>query len=137
MTQQALALLDAGVFLPVVQILQLVNVVLTLRLSLFHVNVRQHALDDGDLNKEEIKILTSALLYHELKIKLILHHVRLNKSVCFTYRFLQTASIWVLCWSVLQDLFEQKRVLDKAGARDVEEAPQVQLPAEGRFKAAL
>lgn len=51
MTQQALALLDAGVFLPVVQILQLVNVVLTLGLSLFHVNVRQHALDDGDLNK--------------------------------------------------------------------------------------
>lgn len=58
-TQQALALLDERIFLPVVQILQLVDVVLALRLSLLHVDVRQHTLDDGDL-KEGIKILTSA-----------------------------------------------------------------------------
>lgn len=56
MTQQALALLDAAVPLPVVQVLQLVDVVLALRLALLHVDVRQHALDDGDLraaNKEK------------------------------------------------------------------------------------
>lgn len=61
MTQQALALLDASVSLPVVEILQLVNVVLTLRLSLLHVDVRQHTLDDGDLNTQGIKVLTSAM----------------------------------------------------------------------------
>lgn len=57
MTQQALALLDTRIALPVVQILQLVDVVLTLRLSLLHVDVRQHTLDDGDLNTEGIKAL--------------------------------------------------------------------------------
>lgn len=62
MTQQALALLNARVSLPVVQILQLVDVVLALRLSLLHVDVRQHALDDGDLNTRGIKTLTSAVL---------------------------------------------------------------------------
>lgn len=61
MTQQALALLDTSVSLPVVEILQLVNVVLTLRLSLLHVDVRQHTLDDGDLNTQGIKVLTSAM----------------------------------------------------------------------------
>lgn len=60
MTQQALALLDTSVSLSVVQILQLVNVVLTLRLPLLHVDVRQHTLDDGDLNTQGIKVLTSA-----------------------------------------------------------------------------
>lgn len=60
-TQQALALLDARVSLPVIQILQLVNVVLALRLSLLHVDVRQYALDDGDLNAQEINLLTSAM----------------------------------------------------------------------------
>lgn len=53
MTQEALALVDTRVSLPVVQILQLVDVVLALRLSLLHVDVRQHALDDGDLNTQE------------------------------------------------------------------------------------
>lgn len=38
---------------------------------------------------------------------------------------------------MLQDLFEQQWVLDQARAWDVQEAPQVQLPAEGRLKAAL
>lgn len=55
MTQQALALLDARVLLPVVQVLQLVDVVLALRLPLLHVDVRQDALDDGDLNTGGIK----------------------------------------------------------------------------------
>lgn len=57
MTQQALALLYTCIALPVVEILQLVDVVLTLRLSLLHVDVRQHTLDDGDLNTEGIKVL--------------------------------------------------------------------------------
>lgn len=48
-TQQALALLNERVSLPVVQILQLVDVVPALRLSLLHVDVRQHTLHDGDL----------------------------------------------------------------------------------------
>lgn len=49
MAQQALALLNASISLPVIKILQLVNVVLALRLSLLHVDVRQHTLDNGDL----------------------------------------------------------------------------------------
>lgn len=60
-TQQALALLDARVSLPVIQILQLVNVVLALRLSLLHVDVRQYTLNDGDLNAQRINLLTSAM----------------------------------------------------------------------------
>lgn len=62
MTQQALALLDAGVSLPVVQILQLVNVVLALGFSLLHVDVGQHTLDDGDLNTQGVKTLTQATI---------------------------------------------------------------------------
>lgn len=58
--QQALALLNARVLLPVIQILQLVDVVLALRLSLLHIDVRQNTLDDGDLNKQGSKLLTSA-----------------------------------------------------------------------------
>lgn len=54
-----------------------------------------------------------------------------------TYRLLQTLSIRVICWSVLQDLFEEQRVFHQAGARDVQEAPQVQLSAEGGLKAPL
>lgn len=38
---------------------------------------------------------------------------------------------------VLQDLPEQQRVLDQSAARDVQEVPQVQLPAERRLQAAL
>lgn len=100
MTQQALALLDERVSLPVIQILQLVYVVLALRLSLLHVDVRQHTLDDGD-------------------------------------RFIQAGSVWVLRGSVFQNLFEKQWLLDQSRAWDVQEAPQVQLPAEGRLKAAL
>lgn len=55
--QQALALLDARVLLPVVQILQLVDVVLALGLALLHVDVGQDALDDGDLNAQGVKRL--------------------------------------------------------------------------------
>lgn len=38
---------------------------------------------------------------------------------------------------VFEDLFEQEGVFEQAGAGDVQEAPQVQLPAEGRLQAAL
>lgn len=38
---------------------------------------------------------------------------------------------------VSQDLLQQQRVLDQARARNVQEAPQVQLPAEGRLQATL
>lgn len=51
-TQKTLALFDASVPLPVVQILQLVDVVLALRLPLLHVDVRQNSLDDSDLNTQ-------------------------------------------------------------------------------------
>lgn len=54
-----------------------------------------------------------------------------------TYCFLQAGSVRVVCWRVLQDLPEQQRVFHQAGARDVQEAPQVQLPAEGGLEAAL
>lgn len=61
-TQQAFTLLNARVFLPVVQILQLVNVVLAFRLSFLHVDVREHTLDDGDLNTQAIKSIYSHTL---------------------------------------------------------------------------
>lgn len=53
-TQQTPALLDARVLLPVVQILQLLDVVLALGLSLLHVDVRQDALDDDDLDTQTV-----------------------------------------------------------------------------------
>lgn len=59
------------------------------------------------------------------------------ESGSLTYRFLQAGGVRVLCRGVSQDLFEQQWVLDQARARDVQEAPQVQLPAEGRLEAAL
>lgn len=43
----------------------------------------------------------------------------------------------MLWWCVSQDLFEQQWVLDEARAWYVQEAPEVQLPAEGRLEAAL
>lgn len=43
----------------------------------------------------------------------------------------------MLWWRVLEDLLQQQWVLDQTGARDVQETPQVQLPAEGRLQAAL
>lgn len=60
-----------------------------------------------------------------------------NKSMSSTYRFLQAGSVWVLQRSVFQYLFEQQWVLDQARAWNVQEAPQIQLPAEGGLKAAL
>lgn len=38
---------------------------------------------------------------------------------------------------MFQDLPEQQRVLDQSAAWDVQEVPQVQLPAEGGLQAAL
>lgn len=52
-TQQTFALLDPGVFLPLVQILQFIDVVLTIGLALLHVDVRQHVLDDAYLEKKQ------------------------------------------------------------------------------------
>lgn len=66
-TQQALALLDQRVSLLVVQILQLVDVVLALGLSLLHVDVRQHALHDGDLHTRGIKAITFCVKITDLK----------------------------------------------------------------------
>lgn len=43
----------------------------------------------------------------------------------------------MVCRSVFQDLLEEQRVFKEAGARDVQEAPQVQLSAEGGLKAPL
>lgn len=43
----------------------------------------------------------------------------------------------MLWWSVSQYLLKQQWILDQARARDVQEAPQVQLPAKGRLEAAL
>lgn len=62
-TQQALALLQPRVPLPVVQVLQLVDVVLTLGLALLHVDVGQNSLDDGDLR---IRTRTNASLPPEM-----------------------------------------------------------------------
>lgn len=60
MTQQALATLDERVSLPVVQILQLVDVVLALGLALLRVDVRQHTLNDGDLKNTRNTKFSSA-----------------------------------------------------------------------------
>lgn len=49
MAQQALTLLYAWIFLPVVQVLQLINVVLALRLAFLHVDVSQNTLNNADL----------------------------------------------------------------------------------------
>lgn len=48
--QQAPALLHERVLLPLFQVLQLLDVVLALRLSFLHIDVRQNTMDDGDLN---------------------------------------------------------------------------------------
>lgn len=45
--KQALALLNAWVFLSIIQIFQLIYVVLALRLSFLHVNIGQHGLNDA------------------------------------------------------------------------------------------
>lgn len=70
----------------------------------------------------------------------MIHHLwsRFKKTPeLVTYCFLQALSIRVICRSVLQDLFEEQRVFEQAGPRDVQEAPQVQLSAEGGLKATL
>lgn len=67
MTQQAFTLLDERVLLPVVQILQLVDVVLAFRLALLHVDVRQNTLDNGDLNTQRIELIYSHILRKPIK----------------------------------------------------------------------
>lgn len=57
--------------------------------------------------------------------------------VSLTYCFLQASCVGVLWWSVFQNLSEQQWVLDQAGAWNVQEAPQVQFPAERGLKATL
>lgn len=52
MTQKAFALLDVRIPLPVVKILQLLDVVLALRFSFLHVDVRKNTLNDVNLNTE-------------------------------------------------------------------------------------
>ena len=54
-----------------------------------------------------------------------------------TYGRLQTGDVRVFGGRVSEYLPEQERVLDQPRAWDVQEAPQVQLPAEGRLQAAL
>lgn len=55
----------------------------------------------------------------------------------FPHRLLQVLPVQVVVGRVLQDLSEQQRVLHQPAARDVQEVPQVQLPAERRLQAAL
>lgn len=54
-----------------------------------------------------------------------------------TYCCLQAVDIWVIRWSVSEDFSQQQRVFHQARARDVQEAPEVQFPAEGRLQASL
>lgn len=54
-----------------------------------------------------------------------------------TYSSLQTGYVRVIRSSVFQDLSQQQWVFHQAWARDVQEAPEVQLPAERRLQAAL
>lgn len=65
------------------------------------------------------------------------HVLKETRKELVTYGFLQALGIRVVCWSVLQDLLEEQRVFNQAGARDVQEAPQVQLSAEGGLEATL
>jgi len=55
----------------------------------------------------------------------------------FSHRFIQVLPIWVVVGRVLQDLSEQQRVFHQPAARDVQEVPQVQLPAKRGLEAAL
>lgn len=71
-----------------------------------------------------------------------LHHDANNSSscvsvVCFPHRLVQVLPVWVVVCRVLQDLPEQQRVFHQPAARDVQEVPQVQLPAKGRLETAL
>ena len=79
-TQQALALFDERVFLPVVQILQLVDVILALRLSLLHVDVGKHTLHDGDLQNTRSQNIS---FYYQPSVFLSYSvSAGINKKVC-------------------------------------------------------
>lgn len=54
-----------------------------------------------------------------------------------TYRLVQVLPVGVVVGRVLQDLPEQQRVFHQSAAGDVQEVPQVQLPAKGRLATAL
>lgn len=60
-----------------------------------------------------------------------------NKPQRITHSFLQDVDVGVVLGSVPQDLLEEQRVFHQAAPRDVQEAPKVQLAAEGRLQAAL
>lgn len=108
MTQEALALVNASISLPVIQILQLLDVVLALRLSLLHVDVRKYTLDDGDLYTQVLRFSIG-----------IYNNGRPVQKNLVTHRFLQTLGVRVVGWRVLQDLFEKQRIFNQTGARDV------------------
>lgn len=54
-----------------------------------------------------------------------------------TYCCLQTGHVWVIGRSVSEDLSQQQRVFYQTWTRDVKEAPEVQLSAEGWLQTAL
>lgn len=54
-----------------------------------------------------------------------------------TYCILQILLVRVAARRVPQNLLQQQRVLDQTAARNIQETPEVQLPAEGRLQAAL
>lgn len=51
-------------------------------------------------------------------------------NLSFPHRFVQVLSIWVVVGCVLEDLSEQQWVFHQPAAGDVQEVPQVQLPAK-------
>lgn len=70
------------------------------------------------------------------KKKTLVNNVIAN-VMCITYSFLQTGYIRVIRWCVFEDLPQQQRVFHQPWPRDVQEAPEVKLPAEGRLQTAL
>lgn len=60
-----------------------------------------------------------------------------QKEIGITHGFFQNVDIRMVFGSVPQDLLEEQGVFDQAAPRDVQEAPEVQLAAEGRLQAAL
>lgn len=69
------------------------------------------------------------------------HHIWNTTQFVATYKLtyccLQAVDIWVIRRSVSEDFSQQQRVFHQAWARYVQEAPEVQFPAEGRLQAAL
>lgn len=59
------------------------------------------------------------------------------KYIISPYRCAEAGGVGVVGRRVPQHLLEKERILEEARAGDVQEAPQVQLPAERRLQAAL